>query len=434
MANSMANCLKVRSNEKRCVTFQRAHNNMFTHAARARCPDACPPVATLVSLTALLTNLQLARPNPPPTFPTHVDWCMYASMSGSPVPTHTNDAPRHPTARMKHQPSPPALLDGTGLLQMPLQRAQSPETMQDNRSNWDHMRHTRSHKRQHEPNETPRHSATHTHLRGSSNAPLTALDPPISLPQASAAIGVHFRPKPEAEGLAEGSSFLAKGSSFCSSFANRIYKTACALETLHTKSRTSLKKPPHAGSALHAGTLIPIILRPKAWPKAQVSRTGYTKPHVLSKHFIQNLVQVCKNHHMPAVRCTPASLFLFMYSPEIPKSRSRAFGQAFGQAQGKGKIPQQQKEVRSLPARAQQHARPRSTRLVLRRLPPCGHPCLPHRPPHEPATRTSQPSLHLSHPCCLVHVRQHEWFTGSHPPRGVVRPGGTTPRSKQPDP
>ena len=58
-----------------------------------------------------------------------------------------------------------------------------------------------------------------------------------------------------------------------------------------------------------------------------------------------------------------------MYSPEIPKSRSRAFGQAFGQAQGKGNIPQPQKEARSLPTRAQQHARPRSTRLVLRRLP-----------------------------------------------------------------
>ena len=128
---------------------------------------------------------------------------MYASMSGSLRPTHTNDAPRHPTARMKHQPSPPALLDGTGLLQMPLRRAQSPEAMQDNRSNWDHMRYTRSHKRQHEPNETPRHSATHTHLRGSSNAPLTALDPPISLPQTSAAIGVHFQPKPEAEGPTE---------------------------------------------------------------------------------------------------------------------------------------------------------------------------------------------------------------------------------------
>ena len=170
---------------------------MFTHTARARCPDVCPLVATLVSLTALLMNLQLAHPNPPSTFPTHVIWCIYASMSGLPVPTHTNDALRHPTARMKHQPSPPALLDGTGLLQMPLQRAQSPETMQDNRSNWDHVRHTRSHRRQHEPNGTPRHSATHTHLRGSSNAPLTALDPPISQPQASATIGVHFRPKPE---------------------------------------------------------------------------------------------------------------------------------------------------------------------------------------------------------------------------------------------
>jgi hypothetical protein len=150
------------------------------------------------------------------------------------------------------------------------------ETMQDNRSNWDHMRCTRSHKRQHEPNETPRHSAAHTHLRGNSSAPLTALDPPISLPQASAAIGVHFRPKPEAEGLAKGSSF-----------ANRIYKTACALETLHTKSRTSLNKVTH-----HHMSAFLFILRPKAWPKAQVSRTGYTKPHVLLQPFIQNLVQV----------------------------------------------------------------------------------------------------------------------------------------------
>ena len=110
---------KVRSNQKRCVTFQRAHNNMFTHMARARCSDACPPAATLVSLAALFMSLQLARPNPPSTFPTHVDWCMDASMSGSLVPTHTNDAPRHPTPRMQHQTSPPALLDGTGLLQMP---------------------------------------------------------------------------------------------------------------------------------------------------------------------------------------------------------------------------------------------------------------------------------------------------------------------------
>ena len=181
---------------------------------------------------------------------------MYASISGSLVPTHANDAPRHPTARMQHQTSPPALLDGTDLLQMPLQRAKSPAAKQDNRSNWDHMRHTCSHKRQHEPIETPRHSATHTHLRGISRAPLTALDPPISLPQASAAIGVHFRPKPEAEGLAKGSSF-----------ANRIYKTACALETLHTKSHTSLNKPPHAGSALHAGTLIPIYFEAEGLAK-----------------------------------------------------------------------------------------------------------------------------------------------------------------------
>ena len=121
---------------------------MFTHVARARCSDACPPAATLVCLTALLMSMQPAPPDLPSTFPTNVDWLMYASMTGSLRPTHTNDVPSHPTARMKHQPSPPALLDGTGLLQMPLQRAESPETKQDNCTNWKHMRTTRSQQRQ----------------------------------------------------------------------------------------------------------------------------------------------------------------------------------------------------------------------------------------------------------------------------------------------
>ena len=111
--------LEFRNNQKRSVTLLRAHNNMLAHVARARCSDASLHVSTLVCPTALLTSLQLARPNPPSTFPTHVDWCMDASMSGSQVPTHTDDAPRHPTPRMQHQTSPPALLDGTGLLQMP---------------------------------------------------------------------------------------------------------------------------------------------------------------------------------------------------------------------------------------------------------------------------------------------------------------------------
>ena len=102
---------------------------------------------------------------------------MYASMSGSPMPTHTNDVPSHPTARMEHQPSPPALLDGTGLLQMPLQRAESPEAKQDNCIKWKHMRNMRSQQRHHEPNETPRLNATHKHQRGSDNAPLTEPHP-----------------------------------------------------------------------------------------------------------------------------------------------------------------------------------------------------------------------------------------------------------------
>ena len=58
---------------------------MLAHVARAWCSGASLHVATLVCPTALLMSLQLARPNPPSTFPTHVVWCMYASTSGSPV-------------------------------------------------------------------------------------------------------------------------------------------------------------------------------------------------------------------------------------------------------------------------------------------------------------------------------------------------------------
>jgi hypothetical protein len=152
---------------------------MFTHVARARCSDACPPAATLVCLTALLMSIQLAPPNPPSAFPTHVDWLMYANMSGSLRPTHTNDVPSHSTARMEHQPSPPALLDGTGLLQMPLQRAESPEAKQDNCIKWEQTSNMRSqHERHHEPSETPRLNATHKHQRGSDNALLTEPHPP----------------------------------------------------------------------------------------------------------------------------------------------------------------------------------------------------------------------------------------------------------------
>jgi len=102
---------------------------------------------------------------------------------------------------------------------------------------------------------------------------LTALDPPISLPQTSAAIGVHFQPKPEAEGLTEG---LAEGSRL----ANWTYKIACALETLHIKYRTSFNKTPHAGSALHTGTLIPIYFRAEGLAEGSsfANRTYKTTP------------------------------------------------------------------------------------------------------------------------------------------------------------
>ena len=132
-----------------CHLPARAQQHVHPHSTRPvlRC---LPPAATLVSLTALPMSLQLAPPNPPSTFPIHVDWLMYASMSGSPVSTHTNDVPSHPIARMEHQSSPPALLDGTGLLQMPPQRTESPAAKQDYSTNWEHMRSTRSHQRRHD--------------------------------------------------------------------------------------------------------------------------------------------------------------------------------------------------------------------------------------------------------------------------------------------
>ena len=61
---------------------------------------------------------------------------------------------------MMRNSSPPAQLDGTGLLQMPLHRAESPKAKQDNCIKWKHMRNMRSQQRHHEPNETPRLNAT----------------------------------------------------------------------------------------------------------------------------------------------------------------------------------------------------------------------------------------------------------------------------------
>ena len=79
---------------------------------------------------------------------------------------------------------------------------------QDNGTNWEHMRSTRSHQRQHEPNETPRHSATHTHLRGSNGGPPTAQSRPILHPQGPLVQASYSAQSPE------GSFFRAEGSFF----------------------------------------------------------------------------------------------------------------------------------------------------------------------------------------------------------------------------
>ena len=92
---------KIRNDKKRSVTLLRAHNNMLAQMTHGPCSTACSPTAILTCLATLLMSLQLTRPNPPSTFPTHVDWCKYASMSGSlvhrcpPTQTTPRGTPQH---------------------------------------------------------------------------------------------------------------------------------------------------------------------------------------------------------------------------------------------------------------------------------------------------------------------------------------------------
>ena len=136
------------------------------------------------------------------------------------------------------------------------------------------MRYTRSHKRQHEPNETPRLNATHTHQRGNNSAPLTAQHHPASLPSTnhlqppspstsgqkkripksrSQAFGQAFdrtakkqRIEGLAEGLAEGSSLnlpaimtegLAEGSSFDTFLRNGTHDLPAMLTRVRQQTK-----------------------------------------------------------------------------------------------------------------------------------------------------------------------------------------------------
>ena len=116
---------------------------------------------------------------------------MYASMSGSPVPTHvnfnTNDTPRTHEAQLVptspagwYWPSP----------QMPLQRAESPEAKQDNCIKWDHtreahaddsnnVRHARHRTKAQQHAHTPPWERQHpTGRAGPSQLPSPSLSPP----------------------------------------------------------------------------------------------------------------------------------------------------------------------------------------------------------------------------------------------------------------
>ena len=158
------------SNVKRCVTSQRAHNLVTTQIARVQCPGRSPPTrghsphspasppSSNARCSRSLSSLHHSHPRKHCTTNHHL-------LSHIPnQPLNPRDIPSHLTPRMKHQPSPPALLDGTGLLQMPLQRAEPPAAKQDHCIKQEHRRVTRS--RQHNNTSHARRQGTtsHTHI------------------------------------------------------------------------------------------------------------------------------------------------------------------------------------------------------------------------------------------------------------------------------
>ena len=63
---------KVRSNETRYVTVQRAHSNTLAQITREPCPAACFLSDILTILATLLTSLQFAPPTLPPPSPPNI--------------------------------------------------------------------------------------------------------------------------------------------------------------------------------------------------------------------------------------------------------------------------------------------------------------------------------------------------------------------------
>ena len=95
-------------------------------------PAARPPVATLPSLvTSKLLALSILPQSFPPSKHCTTRITIHSHSKPTTHPTRHPKPPAPLTPRMKHQSSPPAMLDGTGLLQMPPQRAESPDAKQD---------------------------------------------------------------------------------------------------------------------------------------------------------------------------------------------------------------------------------------------------------------------------------------------------------------
>ena len=109
---------KSTATKKRCV--KRAHNSMLAQIARAPCPATCPPLATPLRLASLLTSLLLAPPVPLASLQPNNHCTAHHHTLTLCANSTTYDDLNQPTARTMHQspPAPPAMLDGTGLLQI----------------------------------------------------------------------------------------------------------------------------------------------------------------------------------------------------------------------------------------------------------------------------------------------------------------------------
>ena len=164
----------------------RALNSMSTQPARAHSPPAQPLAAILLSLAIPLMLLPTSPYRPstpsPPIMP-----CTAHSHPQMSHPNHPARSTPHPRAtHTKHTSPLPALLDGTGLLQMSSKGTSHKVERDRITAKRSHTKDTRKPQKTHVPQtRPPSHSDTHAHQSGHQSIP-DKQTPPLT----------HTKPKP----------------------------------------------------------------------------------------------------------------------------------------------------------------------------------------------------------------------------------------------